>query len=192
MDADVCSLNLIPAVKPIEIPETALTLDAGFPKTDGLTTGEVVDDRHPALVGRIRVHRVGDAAPHWLSTLRGISARIGDRLVTEFVEGHDDPIVIGVVDGYQERAPGPDRTASLELQRDETITIYTRDGTLLLAIRSGEHGPILRLGGRDVCCRRRATSGSKARASRSRQIGNNVSIRSAADVDIQGETIQLN
>jgi len=76
-----------------------------FPSTDRPFVALCTDTCHPTLSGRVRIRREGAEsaadpleAERWLPTLHGFSIRVGDRLLMQAVEGHSEPIVIGVIE----------------------------------------------------------------------------------------------
>jgi hypothetical protein len=108
--------------------------------------------KHPSLHGRVKIRRERSAdadagdRERWVPVLHGLSIRVGDRLFVQHVDGHPDPIVIGVIDGFLPRpAPPPEPGPRLVLQRDESVRVESPDGDALLEILQNEHGPIVRL-----------------------------------------------
>jgi hypothetical protein len=119
------------------------------PAAETTLVGECIDDRHPTLLGRveIRVQSNGRApVDTWLATLRGVSVRVGDRVWLQRAANWPEPVVVGVLDGFEAR-PIPERkpAATLELRADETVAVLDSRGRPLLEIGEGEHGPSVRL-----------------------------------------------
>jgi hypothetical protein len=110
---------------------------------------ECIDPRHPTLQGRVSVRwcwQGGDAEEVWVPTLHGLAIRKGDRLLLQMPHGADEPIVVGVIDGFLPR-PGPTRRqgARLELKNDETLQVCDQDGHPLVEVVQNEGGPVVRL-----------------------------------------------
>ncbi len=158
---------------------------------------ECVDDRHPALMGRIRVRWTDDASgqvlERWVPTLHGMAVRVGDRLLLLEAHGVDEPIAVGVVDGFalrpvQARSPA----AALALQTDETLRVTSIEGTPLVELFSSEAGPVIRLLATDVDIE---LSGRLRISARSLELAARegpVTVSATDDVIVRGETIKLN
>ncbi len=172
-------------------------LDAGIAAASpaGSVVAEVVDDRHPTLLGRVCVRFV-DAVrdtQRWVPTLHGLPVRTGDRVLLQQPSNWREPIVVGVIDGFEAREPSPAHAcARIELRRDESVRVCDHRGRALLELREGEHGPVvvpctddleiavpghLELRGSTVCVRAEAGSAE---------------VEATDDVVLRGEAIHLN
>lgn len=114
-----------------------------------LLVGECTDARHPTLVGRVRVRLIdvdGVERELWMPALHGLSVRAHDRVLLSHPQNWDEPVVIGVIDGFARRPVLPKQPArSLELLGDESVTVVDSAGTPLIEVAQGEGGPTLRL-----------------------------------------------
>lgn len=110
--------------------------------------GSCMESVHPFLKGRILVELEVDdkAVKKWMPTLHGLTFRPNDRVLVQWAENFDEPIVTGVVDGFSKR-PEIERTAlvSIKLENDESIKIGNCDGLPLLEIAQSSEGPIVKL-----------------------------------------------
>ncbi|MFW6206632.1 MAG: hypothetical protein ACOC5J_01730 [Gemmatimonadota bacterium] len=174
------------------------------PRTNGraaMTGGasmvaECVDPRHPTLQGRLRVRwtsGTGEEHERWVPSLQGLPVREGDRLLLVAVENRDEPIAVGVVDGFARR-PHPERRekAAVELERDECLRVRARDGQSLVEIHQSEDGPVVRLLQDSVEVElpgdlRLSADDIALQARQGR-----VSVRATDDVVLEGETVRLN
>lgn len=158
----------------------------------GPFVAEVVDDRHPTLIGRVRVREHG-GDERWCPTLQGLPVRIGDRVLLQRARGFSEPLVVGVIDGFASR-PEPEHAEAgrVELRRDEAVRIADHRGRALLEIAEGESGPVVRILSEDleldVPGRLRLT----ARQLELRANGGNAVLEARDDVIARGEAIHLN
>lgn len=168
-------------------------------RANGVTTslvGEVVDDRHPSLRGRVRVRwsdLEGQLFERWLPALQGLPVRISDRVLLTQPSNWPEYVVTGVIDGFARR-PEVDRheRASLELKRDEALRVKSQSGEDLLELFDTESGPVVRLLNPDVDLdlpgKLRIRAGSielEAKRGQAR-------ITASDDVVVRGETVHLN
>ncbi len=116
---------------------------------EGHVIATCTEDRHPTLVGRIRVHcedARGCVHESWVASLAGLSVRVSDRVLILKVPNQLDPIAIGVVDGFSRRPEAPKQIAQiLELKPDETLQVNAENGQPLLHITRHGQGPVIRL-----------------------------------------------
>jgi hypothetical protein len=156
--------------------------------------GECIDARHPVLVGRVRVRWAAPDGPveRWVPTLRGVAIRERDRVLLLDTANELEPIVIGVIDGFEpreaERRPGP----SVELAIDETFTLVAENGSPLLEIVQSADGPVVRLLHADT--QLELPGKLRIQATEIELIARRGSVRIEADDDvtIQGEMVRLN
>jgi hypothetical protein len=165
-------------------------------KSSRTWVAEVIDDRHPDVVGRVLVRWLDPAEPQavtrWLPTLSGLPVRRGDRVTLQQPENWPEPIIFGVIDGYARREAERHGGAHIELRKDEAIEIRGHRGTPLVAIHEGESGPVVRILskdlGIDVPGHLRLTGASLEL----RATDGSTEIEARDDVIVQAETIHLN
>jgi hypothetical protein len=156
-----------------------------------------VDTTHPSLRGRVRVswaHAAGDAPQSWwVPTLQGLALRSGDRVLVSRAGGLPEPIVVGVVDGFEER-PEPSQRGgpTVEIQPDEVLTIAARDGQPLVEIRQGPDGPSVRLLSPDTQIELPGRLSISAAELSLKARRGNVEIEASDQVVVTGETVKLN
>lgn len=158
-------------------------------------TGVCVDDRHPTLIGRVRVRwkTLEGAADAWLPTLQGLVVRGGDQVLLSQPLNGPEPIVIGVVDGFAHRPPPPRRAAaSLELKDDEALVIEDARGRPLIEVRATEGGPAVRLLQDHLAIEVEGKLAFRAAAIRMEARQGAIEIEAADDVCVKGEVIHLN
>jgi hypothetical protein len=154
-----------------------------------------IDDRHPSLLGRVRVRWStrdggGDA---WVPTLRTIVVRTGDQVLLNQPLNGPEPVVVGVIDGFVRRAPAPERAAAaLVLEKDEVLRVEDSRGLPLLEVRSGEDGPAVRLVRDNVALEVEGKLVFRAAAIRLEAREGTVEIEAADDVCVKGEVVHLN
>ncbi len=165
----------------------------------GVTTclvGEVVDDRHPSLRGRVRVRwsdLEGQLYERWLPTFQGLPVRVADRVFLQQPANWPEPVVIGVLDGFARRPEvARDERASLELQRDEALRVRTKSGVDLLEVFEGDAGPVVRLLTGDVDLDIPGAMRVRADAITLEARKGQARIEASDDVIVKGETVHLN
>lgn len=157
--------------------------------------GECLRSEHPTLQGRVLVRWTVDAEGYtrWLPTLMNLPVRESDRVLVVQAANFDEPVVVGVIDGFAER-PEPLRSerAGIELRRDECVRVHGTDGRELLEISEGDSGPVVRLARTDVELdlpgALRITADQIAMKARRGQ----VALEASDDVVVKGEVIHLN
>jgi hypothetical protein len=156
--------------------------------------GECTDARHPVLAGRVRVRCAAPDGPveRWLPALRGVAIRERDRVLLLETANALEPIVIGVIDGFEpreaERRPGP----NVELAINETFTLVAENGSPLLEIVRSADGPVVRLLHADT--QLELPGKLRIQATEIELLARRGSVRIEADDDvvIQGEMVRLN
>jgi hypothetical protein len=164
------------------------------PSSHAPVVGECIDARHPVLAGRVRVRWAAPDGPveRWLPTLRGVAIRERDRVLLLVTANELEPIVIGVIDGFEpreaERRPGP----SVELAIDETFTLVAENGAPLLEIVRSADGPVVRLLHADT--QLELPGKLRIQATEIELMARRGSVRIEADDDvvIQGEMVRFN
>jgi hypothetical protein len=163
---------------------------------NGCIVAACTDDRHPSLVGRVRVAwKADDGQGHerWFPTVRGLAVRTGDRVLVSRPHNWPELIVTAVVDGFDERPViEPVEAARLELRPDEVVVVADGRGRPLLEIRDAEGGPVLRLRQPGLSLEAPGHLSVKADAITLQSEVGPVRIQSNAQVAIEGETILLN
>jgi hypothetical protein len=153
------------------------------------------DDRHPSLLGRVRVHwTAGEGnSDAWLPVLRHVVARVGDQLLLSQPSNGAQPIVVGVIDGFAQRAQQPEALAArLELKPDEVLRIEDTRGRPLLEIKPSTAGPVLRLLHTDLSLEVDGKLAFEADSIRMNAKHGRVEIEATDDVCVKGEVIHLN
>jgi hypothetical protein len=118
--------------------------NAGMPPAPFV--GECIGTRHPVLAGRVCVRWAASegSVERWVPTLRGVAVRERERVLLLQTSGEPDPIVVGVLDGFEARAAGR-RGPSVELALDEVFTLLAENGQPLLEVVRNAEGPVVRL-----------------------------------------------
>jgi hypothetical protein len=152
-----------------------------------------VDDRHPALQGRVRVQFADDGEPLWVPTLHGLAVRIADRVLMVRPGNSDEWIVTGVVDGFARR-PVLDKlpAARLELRTDEALQVVSSAGQPLVEVSQSAAGPVVRLLEPDVQLEFAGKLVVRAEGLEFAATKGQVEIKASADVVIKGELVKLN
>ena len=157
--------------------------------------GKCLDDRHPTLSGRVLV-RWDDGTEEvekWVPTLHQVPVRVDDRVLLMQPANFDEPIVVGVLDGFTRR-PEPDRetAASLEVKRDESVRVAGADGTPFVELYRDDSGPVIRLLQDDVDLE--FPSALRLKAAQIEMVAErgSVDITANDDVNVDGEIINLN
>ncbi|MCB9595374.1 MAG: hypothetical protein H6719_21825 [Sandaracinaceae bacterium] len=165
----------------------------------GVTTslvGEIVDDKHPALRGRVRVRWTdleGQLFEKWLPTLQGLPVRVSDRVLLMQPSNWPEPVVMGVLDGFARRPEVErDTKASLELKRDEAIRVRSQSGDDLLEVFEEPTGPVVRLLSGDVDLDVQGKMRIRADAITLEARKGQARIEASDDVVVRGETVHLN
>lgn len=172
------------------------SFDAELPlSTGGPLVAECLDNRHPSIVGRVLVRVApprGAALERWVPALQGLSIRKGDRVLLQRAENWPEPIVTGVVDGFARRpALSPEVAATIAVLPDEVVRVEASDGTPLVEVRQGEAGAAIRVVEPDVELELPGDLRIKAKRIALSSEGE-VEIAAADDVNVKGETINLN
>lgn len=182
------------SAKPKPQPLLALArTDAPFPP-QGLVV-ECIEAKHPTLTGRVKVQWTDEAGDHaiWMPTLQGLAIRVGDRLLAQQPHNWEEPVVVGIVDGFARRqTPDPIPAASLTLEDDEAVAVCAPDGRVIFDVARGEAGPQITFRDDDleVCVDGRLTMQAKTISLVARE--GEARIKSCDDVVIEGENIHLN
>ncbi|MCA9607956.1 MAG: hypothetical protein KC619_20240 [Myxococcales bacterium] len=158
--------------------------------------GEIVDDRHPSLRGRVRVRWTdleGQLFEKWLPTFQGLPVRVGDRVFLMQPANWPEMVVTGVLDGFARRPEVErDEKASLELKRDEALRIRSQSGEDLLEVFEEASGPVVRLLTGDVDLDIPGTMRVRADAITLEARKGQARIEASDDVVVRGETVHLN
>jgi hypothetical protein len=157
---------------------------------------ECIDSRHPTLQGRVKIRWAGgsgDAVEMWVPTLHGLVIRNGDRLFLQMPQGQNEPIVVGVIDGFLPR-PEPSRVvgARLELGNDETLQVCGQDGQPLVEVVRDEKGPVVRVLQADTRLDLNGKLSITAAEIELKAKNGQVRIEATDDVRLVGEMVHLN
>lgn len=157
--------------------------------------GECVDEKHPHIAGRCRVEWTDsrdDSHSRWLPKLAHITVREGDRVLVQSVSNSTEPIITGVVDYLTPRSQEKKEKTTLELKSDEKISIINEKGEEIFAIAADDDGPVIQLVKGDINLN--ADGRFKISANSIELLANfgGVKISANDDVDVEGETINLN
>lgn len=162
----------------------------------GCLVGRVVDDRHPTLLGRVRVRWQpddGEPQERWLATLQGLPVRKEDRVLLLDPQGSDDLVVTGVLDGFARRpVHETSSAATIELRRDEAVRVVGTDGAPLLELHQGESGPVLKVLHDDLELAAPGRVRIRGRHVQLEAEQGPVEIKATDDVVVRGEVIKLN
>jgi hypothetical protein len=161
-----------------------------------------VDPRHPTLLGRVKVRlaagggaATGAAEPveWWVPTLHGHTFRAGDRLLLHLPVNAEEPIVVGVIDGFLPRPELPREGGSqLVLERDEALRVQDEEGQPLVEIIRDERGPVVRLLQTEAHIELAGKLCISAAELELRAVKGQVRIEASDQVTVVGETIKLN
>jgi hypothetical protein len=157
---------------------------------------ECMDAHHPTLQGRalVRWESPGrEAVEAWVPTLHGLAIRKGDRLLLQTPCGANEPIVMGVIDGFLPR-PEPARVVGtqLELKPDEVFQVRTEDGQPLIEVIRDAAGPVVRLLQSDTRLELQGKLSITAAELELKASNGQVRIEASDDVNLVGELIHLN
>ena len=157
--------------------------------------GECIDERHPTISGRILVQWAtagGEVCKKWLACLQTTTVRTSDRVLLLSPENWVEPVVIGVLGGFQVR-PQPDRDGpSIALKPDEAVNVTTDDGDKILQIHQEESGPVVRLLSSDVDIDLPGKLRIRADDIEIKARKGAVDIEASDDVRIKGERVKMN
>jgi hypothetical protein len=162
---------------------------------EGCLVGVCTDDRHPALVGRVRVrHQTGDEErEQWVPVLRGVAVRVGDQLLLNQPRNGGELIVVGVVDAFARRDAVPQQAAArLELKPDEVLRVEDARGRTLLELRADETGPVVRLLQQGLAIEVDGKLSFRADAIQLQARQGAVEINASDEVCVKGKVIHLN
>lgn len=168
---------------------------AGIAPPGGCLLGLCTDDRHPSLLGRVRVQwqTLDGVSDAWLPVLRHVSVRRGDQLLLSQPLNGAEAVVVGVVDGFAHRAAPPDTVAAkLELKDDEVVRIDDAKGRPLLELRAASEGPVVKLLQANLAVEVEGKLSFKAESIRMEAKRGKVEIEATDDVCVKGEVIHLN
>ena len=156
---------------------------------------EVVDDRHPTLLGRVLLRWTVGAQrrERWVPTLHGLPVRRGDRVLLQQPANCCEPVVIGVLDGYATRSDEVAKDAArIELRPDEAVRLCDHRGRPLLELREGERGPVVQLCSPDLELAIPGDLDLRAKSVRVHAEDGSATVTAERDVVLRGETVHLN
>jgi hypothetical protein len=163
---------------------------------EGHVIATCLADRHPVLTGRVLLRcetALGQPCETWAPILKGLSVRPADRVLVLKLPREWEPVVVGVIDGF-DRRPVPQRQVAqtLELKPDQVLQINAENGQELVQIAQNENGPVIRLLQPDSQVELPGKLSLSASAIELQARSGAVLIDAADDVKIVGETIHLN
>ena len=179
-----------------EVLKATTTTAATSAVPTGVLVGECFEEEHEVLRDRVKVGWIepgGDACQAWLSPLRNLVVRQGDRVLLTRPANWPEPIITGVLDSLHRPGPAPPRQGpSIRLRADEALRVTGEHGQDLLELRQSEDGPLLRLLGGDMDLelpgRLRLSATEIALEARR----GDVVVEASDDVKVRGELIELN
>lgn len=154
-----------------------------------------VDDQHPTLRGRVQLQVTGDGPTRelWVPTLLHLPVRRGDRVVLAYLDNADEPVVMGVLDGFETRPPAPVRErAAIELAADERIGVHGAGGQPLLELCQGPSGPVVKLLSPNVCVEVPGKLEWRAESISLEATRGQVTVEASDNVIVRGEIVELN
>lgn len=172
-----------------------MTRRAPVPAAGGCLIATCVDDRHPALIGRVRVQIDDDPDERrpWVPTLHGLAVRVGDRVLMVRPGNGDEWIVTGVIDGFARRPEVAKAAAArLELKSDEALQVVSSAGQPLVEVSQGAAGPVVRLLEQNVAVEFAGQLTLRAEGIEFEATHGQVAIKAREDVVIKGELVKLN
>lgn len=163
----------------------------------GTSVGVCVTGEHPTLSGRALVRwRDAEQVRHeaWLPQMKGLVLRRGDRVLLTMPVNHDEPVVMGVLDGLGRRSPAPaaDDGPLVRLAPNEALRIAGPDGTPLLEVIATEAGPEVRLLVAPAGIRMPGTLRLSADEIELEAKQGEIRVSAAGDVKVTGEVVRLN
>jgi hypothetical protein len=119
--------------------------------------------------------------------------RAGDRVLLQRPANFDEPVVMGVLDGFARRpatplAPGPVVT----FEADQVLQLATANGAPLLEVHQGQSGPIVRFINDDVHLEVPGRLDIDAQGIRLTSHCAGIEIDAEDDLHLNGEVIHLN
>jgi hypothetical protein len=142
----------------------------------------------------VRVRWAGPegAVERWLPALRGVAIRERDRVLLLETATELEPIVIGVIDGFEPRETPSRAGPTVELKVDETFALVAENGAPLLEIIQRADGPIVRLLHGDT--QLELPGKLRIQATDIELLARHGSVRIQADDDVvvQGDMVRLN
>jgi hypothetical protein len=158
--------------------------------------GECLEARHKVLQGRLRVawkDASGAEFERWLPSLSGVVVRERDRVLLAQPANFDEPVVLGVLDGFAERpAPEALRGPVLAVEKDEALHVTASNGEVLLEIRQSESGPVVKIVKNTLELELPGSLRLSAEAIELEARRGPVKISASSDVVVEGEAIKLN
>jgi len=158
--------------------------------------GECLNNAHPTLLGRALVRWSdgrGSTQERWLPTLMTVTVRASDRVLLLLPGNSDEPVIIGVLDGFAQRpAAAVHGGPTLELQQDEVVRVQDSNGVALLELASTPEGPLVRLLQADVNVELPGALQISARSIELSARQGEVNIHATDDVALTGAGIRLN
>lgn len=170
-----------------------MQLPASFPAA---TVGECVDDRHPAVDGKLLIAYPrfdGCVQERWLASMQGLRVRAGDRVILVRPGNWPEPVIVGVLCGVDEETEPRMRSGpTVRLDEHDTLQVAGADGSPLVEISRGQSGPVVHLLQADVEIRTPGKLRISARSIEMESRQGDVQIAARDDVVVRGSMIRLN
>ncbi|RKP44528.1 hypothetical protein [Trinickia fusca] len=118
--------------------------------------GEVIDTHHPEAMGCIKVRWAdssGAPLERWLTCLRNVKPRRGERVLLEQPGNWPEPLIVGTLDAFNALDAGSadtastqdtERAASLKLEPGQCVSIADAQGKVLMQVQASPEGPVVR------------------------------------------------
>jgi hypothetical protein len=151
---------------------------------------------HPSLEGRVQVAWVDAQSRErttWLPCLKTVTCRAGDRVLLSQPANHHEPVVIGVIDGFERRPPPKEHPGpALSLQQDEALTITDHTNQPLFNLRKADDGVVIQLINNDCKLHVQGKLSLRAKELDLKADEGRASITASEDVVLTGEQVRLN
>ena len=161
-----------------------------------MLVGDCVQAQHPTLQGRALVRWTtpsGISDERWVPMLLTVTVRPLDRVLLAQPSNLDEPVIVGVLDGFAQR---PERSAvtaaRISLAWDEAIRVDAPNGDELLELRVTEAGPVVKLLGSGVALNLPGRLSISAQSVELNARQGQVAVRATDDVVVEGATVRLN
>lgn len=157
--------------------------------------GLCLSTSHPTLSARYRIEWVdskGKTTNGWIPALRNLSIRAQDRVLVYFPANYPEPIIIGVLDGFDSNSKKTQENSSITLQEDEHISIVSSTGKTIAEISHYQGSPQISLFSKDIKLEFAGSLSLKAPSIDLESTKGNINLSSSDDIDMCAEIINLN
>ncbi len=156
---------------------------------------EVMNAKHPTLTGRalLRWQARSGVQETWVAALRGLSIRTGDRVLVIQPSNWDEPLIVGVIDGFARRPrPSREHAATIDLLPDQAVCVRDGQGRPLVEVAQAETGVELRLLSERTAFELDGELAIAAKSVNIRAREGEAKLTASDDVVIEGENVHLN